>query len=203
MSEQVSIEKLKNIADDEFSSVMDMNWNDMQLHIKKYLSIEEMMLFVNNVVSSCFANETNEYLPEIKDFAIRCAILTYYTSLALPESLSERYEIAYIPNLVSFIINYVDIEQYNAMLDAIDRKTKYRAHSNIEAVNQQMNEIINNFNDLEDKLVDIFSGIDSNTISNIASAIANGSFDEHKLVEAFASEKSSDGKVVPIPKRTE
>lgn len=203
MSEKVSIEELKNIAADEFSLVMDMDWKGMYLHIKRHLSIEDMMLFVNSVVSSCFVVETSEYLPEIKDFAIRCAVLTHYTGFELPESLSEKYEIAYISDLVSSIIHYVDIEQYNAMLDAIDRKISYRAHSNIEAINQQMNEIINNFNDLEDKLVDVFSGIDNNTISNIAGAIANGNFDEHKLVKAFASEKGAAENIVQMPKRTE
>ncbi len=203
MSEKVSIEELKNMAANEFLSVTDAEWKGIQLHIKRCLSIEDMMLFVNSVVSSCFAAETSEYLPEIKDFAIRCAILTYYTGLTLPESLSERYEIAYTSGLTSSITNYVDTEQYDAMLDAIERKISYQAHSNIEAINQQMNEIINNFNDLEDKLVDVFSGIDSNTISNIASAIANGNFDEQKLVKAFTNETSAGEKVVPMPKRTE
>ena len=78
------------------------------------------------------------------------------------------------------------------MLAAIDRKIEHQAQSNIEAMNKQMNELIAGFSTIEKNLSGIFGGIDNETITKIAGAIADGKFDENKLVKAFTNNVSSD-----------
>lgn len=201
MSEnRISIEEYKNAIAEDFNPVVDIDWRGLTLHIKRCLSLEEMMTFVSNVVSSCFAADTNEYLPEIKDFSTRCCILENYAGFALPKSLSEKYDMVYNSDIVSFVVQNVEHMQFNAMLAAIDRKIEHQAQSNIEALNKQISEVISGLSAIEKNLSGIFGGVDNETITKIAGAIADGSFDESKLVKAFAEGVNSDGKVVQLPK---
>lgn len=201
MSEKrISIEDYKKAVAEDFEPIVNVDWRGFTLHIKKCLSLEEMMTFVSDVVSSCFAENTNEYLPEVKDFSTRCCILENYAGFVLPKSLSEKYEMVYSSDIVSFVVQYVEHMQFNAMLAAIDHKIEHQAQSNIEALNKQMNEVVAGLSVLEKNLSGIFGGVDNETISKIAGAIADGSFDESKLVKAFTEDISSDSKVVQMPK---
>lgn len=201
MSEnKISIEEFKKVVAEDFEPVVDVDWRGLTLHIKKCLSLEEMMTFVSDVVSSCFAENTNEYLPEIKDFSTRCCILENYAGFILPKSLGEKYEMVYNSDIVSFVVQYVEHMQFNAMLAAIDHKIEHQAQNNIEALNKQMNEVVAGLSALEKNLSSIFGGVDNETITKIAGAIADGSFDESKLVKAFTENAGSDGKVVQMPK---
>lgn len=201
MSEnKISIEEFKKVVAEDFEHVVDVDWRGLTLHIKKCLSLEEMMTFVSDVVSSCFAENTNEYLPEIKDFSTRCCILENYAGFILPKSLGEKYEMVYNSDIVSFVVQYVEHMQFNAMLAAIDHKIEHQAQNNIEALNKQMNEVVAGLSALEKNLSSIFGGVDNETITKIAGAIADGSFDESKLVKAFTENADSDGKVVQMPK---
>lgn len=201
MSEKrISIEDYKKAVAEDFEPIVNVDWRGLTLHIKKCLSLEEMMTFVSDVVSSCFAENTNEYLPEVKDFSTRCCILENYAGFVLPKSLSEKYEMVYSSDIVSFVVQYVEHMQFNAMLAAIDHKIEHQAQSNIEALNKQMNEVVAGLSTLEKNLSGIFGGVDNETITKIAGAIADGSFDENKLVKAFTEDISSDSKVVQMPK---
>ena len=201
MSEKrISIEDYKKAVAEDFEPIVNVDWRGLTLHIKKCLSLEEMMTFVSDVVSSCFAENTNEYLPEVKDFSTRCCILENYAGFVLPKSLSEKYEMVYNSDIVSFVVQYVEHMQFNAMLAAIDHKIEHQAQSNIEALNKQMNEVVAGLSALEKNLSGIFGGVDNETITKIAGAIADGSFDESKLVKVFTADISSDNKVVQMPK---
>lgn len=188
MSENKIINKVNKVIAESYKSVVDADWNGLELHIKRYLSLEEMMMSVNNVVLTCFAPETGEYLPEIKDFATRCCVLENYAGLALPSSLNEKYKIVYGCDIVPFVMQHIDKNQFNAMLSSINKKIEHKAQSNIEAINKQMNEIISGFSELEENVSKVFKDIDNGTITKIAEAIADGNFDESKLVKAFTEE---------------
>lgn len=198
---KVNIENFKAAIAANFSSEVSTEWHGVAFTVKRHLTIEEMMTFVSDVVSSCFEANTGEYLPEIKDFSIRCSILESYAGFVLPKDLSEKYDMVYSSDIISFVMQYVEQTQFEAMLTAIDKKIDHQAQSNIEALNKQMNEIAAGFSALEKNLSEIFGGVDNDTISKIAGAIANGSFDEKKLVAAFKDDISSDNKVVPITKK--
>lgn len=204
MSEnKITIEEIKSAIADDFAPEVEVEWRGITLRVKKCLSLETMMMFVSDVVASCFAANTNEYLPEIKDFSTRCCILENYANITLPKTLSEKYELVYSSDIVSTVVQIVEHGQFNAMLAAIDRKIEHQAQNNIEALNKQMNEVVAGLSTLEQNLSGIFGGVDNDTIAKIAGAIADGNFDENKLVKAFSKEMSKDNKVVQMPKKDE
>lgn len=196
---KISIEDFKTAIATDYCEYTDATWRGLDIHIRTCLSLEEMMTFVHDVVSSCFAENTGEYLPEIKDFATRCSILESYAGFELPKRVSEKYELVYGTDIISFIVQYVEQAQFNNMLASIDKKIDHLAQSNIEALNQQMGEVVTRFEALEENLSGVFTGIDNESIAKIAGAIADGSFDENKLVKAFTQNADNSGKVMQMP----
>ena len=150
-----------------------VEWHGIEMTIKRLLSLEEMLTFVNDVVSSCFEEKTGEYIPEIKDFAIRCSIMESYAGFVLPSDLSEKYSMIYNSDIVSFIVKHIDKNQFESILSSIDDKIEHQAQNNIEAINKQMNELIAGFSTIEQNLSNIFGNVDSDTISKIAGAIVD------------------------------
>lgn len=188
---KIDINVFKAAVEANSSQEITTEWHGIEMVIKRCLSLEEMMTFVNDVVSSCFEEKTGEYIPEIKDFAIRCSIMESYAGFVLPKDVSEKYSLIYNSDIIPFIVQNVEQNQFNAMLSSIDEKIKHCAQNNIEAINKQINELIAGFSTIEQNLSNIFGGIDNETISKIAGAIAGGSFDEKKLVDAFKEQMNN------------
>lgn len=163
----------------------DVAWNGLNFKIKRYIPFDKMLAFVNDVTSACFTEDTHEYMPEIKDFLIRCYIVELYTDIKLPEDISEKYSVVFNTDLVSFIYRGIDVEQISSITEAIDKKIEYRIKCQSEATTAKINELIAEFSQIENSVSTMFDGMDKDTISKVAGAIANGNFDEEKLVKAF------------------
>lgn len=202
---RTSYNEILSVVDATHTNEHDTEWHGISLHIKNTLTFAEMLAFSNEVVSTCFIDNTAEYVPEVKDFAVRCAILEYYGNIELPDDASERYKMVYCSDIVQEVTKYVNDEQLEPLLRSIDKKIAHVAQNNIEAFNRQMSEAVSKLTDVENNLASIFGGIDQDTITGLASTIANGNFDIEKLVDVAskAAEKDSaeHNKVVSMPKK--
>lgn len=188
----VSTEELERIVSSVFKPTTKVEWNGIELEIKNVISLQDMLSFVRDVVDNCFTDDTGEYIPEVKDFAMRCAVLEYYGNFSLPEDVKHKYELVYGSDAIMVVLQHIDKYQYGEMMSAIDKKIAHRAQSNIEALTTQMNEAISAMNDITDGMASIFGGIDNSTVTKIADAIANGAFDQEKLLSAFMEKRKAD-----------
>lgn len=191
-SEEMKILTIDDFAKtyDEASTAYDtVEWNGLSVIIRKNISLQEMVRFVERVSTLCFSGDSGEYLPEIQDFAIRCETLETYANFRLPDDIEERCKLVYCTDVYLTVISHVASEQYNSLLRAVAKKVKHQANSNIEAVVKQVNELVAKFSGLESDLNKLFSGIDADTINGIAGAIANGKFDEEKLAKAVITQR--------------
>lgn len=167
--------------------------NNVECIVKNNLSLREMMTFVNDVVSSCFSIDTDEYLPEIKEFSIRCSMIESYTNIELPEELSKKYELVY-SGVIQYIIEHIDKDQFKSMLRAIDQKIKYKIQTDSSALHNKMNKIVDELEEMSKNFEKIFGSIDSDTINKIATSIVNGDFDMDKLVSSYVGVKHTEDK---------
>lgn len=199
ITNKISIaDKISDVVAKDFTQTTELTWHDLTFKVKHNLSFKEMMSFVNDVVMSCFALDTNEYLPEIKDLTIRCCILEYYAGIELPRDIADKYDLVYSSDLVDKVVTCINSVQLRPVLMAIDAKIDSIVQSNIEALNIKMEEVVSGLEELESNLAGIFNGVDSDTISKLADAIVSGNLDENKLAKSFYDKTHDSGNVVRV-----
>lgn len=162
-----------------------VEWNGMQVVIKKNLSLEEMMRFANSVVKSCFDQEDGSYLPEAKDFAIRSNIMEMYANFTLPTNLEKQYDMVIRSGAVEMIANHVNIAQFNELMKAIDAKLQHAADAHIQAFVKKMDEVVTAFSNMQEQMEKTLSGIDTDDINKLVGAIANGENIEEGVARAY------------------
>lgn len=113
-------------------------WNGLEIFVVDTLSFQEAMTFVNNIVALGYDTSDGNFTPELKDFAIRKAIVEMYTNIELPSDVSECYKILYATDLVTVISDTINFNQMNTLILNAEEKIKYLSKSNIEIVNRQV-----------------------------------------------------------------
>ena len=104
----------------------------LNMHVKKYLSIGELVSFVNDMKDAEFNQATNEYSPGIGLISYKLALVRLYTDLELPDDLNLAYQIINEFNIDTKIIDVLqDTEQYKDLWEAIERAMNYKRDSTI------------------------------------------------------------------------
>ena len=183
------IQKISVNAMDEimkrYQTTETVEWNGLQVVIKKNLSLEEMMTFANSVVKSCFDQASGAYMPEVKDFAIRANVLDMYTNFTLPKDLGKQYDMVVQSGAVEMVLNYINYVQFNELVKAIDSKLQNTADANIQAFITKLDNVTTAFSDMQSKMEQMFSGVDTEDIGKLVGAIANGDNTEEGIVKSY------------------
>ena len=172
------------------------NWNGLEIHLHPTLTLEESLKFVHEAVYSCFETNTGEYLPEIRDFAIKCCVLESYAEIKLPDNVSEKHKLVYSTDLCEFILDRVNWAQFEEFEKAIDRKINHLASSKAVEIEKRLDKALSTIEDALKSFSDIFDTVSKDDISKLTKALSEDGFDEKKLVEAFIEVTSENGNKV-------
>lgn len=164
-------------------------WHDIEVEIKPMLSYTNVLLFIDGVVSSCFLDEDNTYVPEVKDFAINSFIISYYTNIELPEDVAEQYDYVMRSDIYGVIFDTIDGIQFEQIIGAIDEKIRHIADSNIQALQKEVFELYGAIDNMSAQFENTFLGLSGEDMSKLWSSIIDGKFDEAKLVDAYFDKK--------------
>lgn len=175
----------------------EFEWNGMSIVVNRTLPMETMLEFVDYVVKTCFSDD-GEYLPEVKDFAIKSCLLEMYANFDLPTDLATRYAVIYNSDIVDAVLNRIEGRQFGEIINAIEQKIANLAQANVQMVYAQMNRINDEFENLQNNIAALFTGVDQDDIKKLANAISNGNIDEGKIVQAFASQNKK-ANIVKMP----
>ena len=189
---KISINTFDKILKTTYSNEEIIRWNDLDITINKTLSFKDVLSFVDSVSKSCFTDDNGTYLPEVKDFAIKCCILERYANFSLPQNIEHKYQLIYCTDAVDVVIKYINKTQLEEIISAINDKVDNIAQANIEAINRQMNELYSTFGNLEKQITEMFSGINKDDMTKLVGAISNSNLDEEKLVKAYIENKPSN-----------
>lgn len=173
-------------------SPVKVDWHGVELEIKPILSFYEMIGFVNLVAECCFSSDTNEYLPEMKDFGINCGILALYTNLELPDDIEDRYEYVLRCDAFSLILEVIDEIQFKQIITAIDAKIKILAESNINALQKEVSELYGMVDSLSAQMESLFGEFNSENINSMLSFINSGNLDEKALMDAYLKGRKNE-----------
>lgn len=194
MAERISSEIFeKTITDNYPTEPTSIEWCGLEVEVKRLLSLEEMIAFVEYVVSGHFAGTDNGFTPELGVLAHQCAVIEYYTNIALPDSTTLRYELLtkVKEDLIYKVINAVDHKQYWDMVQAIRDRVGIINEANISEFNKTAQKLFDGLNEIEQNFADLFGGLTGDDMNKIIGAISNGVFDEEKLMNAYFERKDT------------
>lgn len=191
-------EQIEKISVDAFERQVEANrpnnistfmWGDVEVSVKRRLPFADVLEFVDNVVKTCFTQKDLTYLPEVKNFTIKSNVLTMYANFTMPSNVEYQYELIYDSNIVSEVITYIDREQFDEILAAIDDKIDAEIQIGASMLKAQVSKLITSISDLESRFSDIFSGIGEKEMADMISAITDGKFDADKLISVYFDKK--------------
>lgn len=194
-TKRISINAFDKIAKETYTPTETIEWNGIEVTIKRTLSFEEMMTFVDSVVKSCFTIDKGTYLPEVKDFAIKSCILEMYSNFSLPNNTEHKYNLIYCTDAIQAVLQHINVQQFNEIVQAINDKLDNLAQEDIEMVHRQMNDLYTAFDNLQKQFSGVFEGINADDVSKLVNAITDNKLDEEKLVKAYVTQampKESD-----------
>lgn len=184
----VSFELVEQAAQSEVNEAKLVEWNGVTIRVRNTISLDEMLLFVKNVVESCFDDEAN-YYPEKKDAALRWCTVAFYTNIELGEDPAAAYDVLCRSSLIETIIPYINSWQIDELTDAIEAKMHYIASVGIQATLKSVNEMIAALSNVTDSFGGVFDSIDKEKLNDMISAFSATGLNEEKLVRAIISQK--------------
>lgn len=187
----VAYSAFKAAAEKNYTGKTVVNWNDLEIEIKRNLTLSEVVDFVN-IVSSAAFNEEGAYMPEFIDAAILICTVEAYTNINLGRGEIEAiaaYDYIYHSGIFDVIMENIDEEQFEKIVRAAVKKIEHLANTNIQAVTKQVNELGAAFEGLETGLSSLTEGISPEDLRGVVDALSSGVLDEKKLVEAIIDKK--------------
>ncbi len=194
--EKIKATDIINSIGDDSNNVAEVRISDdITINIDRTLDLHDMIAFEKYVVSSCFDDDTNEYMPEIKDFATRCAIYEFYTDVDLPGDTEEAYKFVYSTgDILDSIMNSINRSQFNSIMESIDEKIRSIVEANISVAHEQIDEAFNLIKSMQKQFEDILGNYDKGALDALVSAVVDGKIDETKLASEYYKQRTGSGK---------
>lgn len=186
----ISADDIEKYINDRYQHTAVAEWNGLEIVVKRHLSLAEATKFVDACVNACFDSDTAVYAPEMKDTAIGSSIVAFYTNIDLPESVEKQYELIYHSEILDSIKPYIDQNQLNSIICAVDKKVEYLVRVNTEMVNRQIRDLQSAAENIQNQLSDMFNDINIDDVKNVIGSLSEKGLDEEKLVKAYLESKS-------------
>lgn len=184
-TKKITVKEFEDIARKNYVATEVVEWNGVDIIINRTLSLRDMLEFVDMVVNSCFSEQTGSYLPEIRSFAISMCILEKYANFSMPSDIEKQYELIYRTDAVKAVVERINRSQLDDIITAIDQKIDNIASANIDAVHSKMSDLCVAFENMQNQMSTLFSGINEEDIKNMTAAMSGGLLDQDKLVKAY------------------
>lgn len=184
----VSFSAFKAAATGDYKGIVVVPWNDIEVEIKRHLSLLEVLNFVALVTQAAF-DDDGAYMPERIDAAILACTIEFYTNINLGKDPFEAYDLIYQSGISDVIMENIDRDQFDRIIRAAIKKIDNTANANIQAVTKQVNELSAAFENMESSMASLVEGITPDELRGMIGALSSGTIDEKKLVEAIADRK--------------
>lgn len=186
---RVSTALFDKIAKEHFQNESVVKWHEAEVHVKRVLSLTDMLGFVDDVVRSCFHDRMG-FMPEVMDFAIKDSILTRYANFTMPDNLERCYQMVYATDAVDTVCAAIDTRQLQEIVNAIESKIRFMCDSKSAEIEARVNDALAALEEVRDRTQDIFAGINREDIKNIMGAITDEGLSEQKIVKAYLDMKN-------------
>lgn len=167
---------------------IEADWFGVSVTVTPTLSLTDMLEFVNNVVESCFSDD-GEYIPEVREFAVRRNTLEKYGNFRMPTDVHKCYDLLYGTDAFEWIKGYINEAQYADIMVAVEDKIQFRLDSMVDSLRVKMEEFLGAMNALQEQTKHVFDGMSDEDMKKLVGAIEHGGMSEEKLVAAYLDQK--------------
>lgn len=192
-NQKISINKLESVLVENTVTEILNGTDNVEIHITKTLPLQEMLLFVQEVVEACIDGETGEYLPEAYDFAIRAGVLTRYANFTLPANLDNQYMLVYNTGAFDQVVAHINERQFNDIVRAIDKKIKFMLDVISSSAVTKINEVIGKFNELAKTAENAFGDVNGEDMANVVKGITQlKDINEENIAQVILKSKAGE-----------
>jgi len=187
---------LQETATDPNSAYTMIRWRDSAITIKTQLSLAEVFGFAVTVESLCFSGDEHVYLPELREFAIRDAIMEYYGCFEMPEDFAERYRIVESNlQLLQKICENVNQEQLDSLVNGTREKMHRLFELDTASATAQMANIASSIATFQEQVKPFLDVIEDGAFGEFVSWMQNGDERTGKVLKSFidARKAGTDG----------
>lgn len=182
----VSISQVEKVMKDMRVGDVTFDWRGVEITVKTQISFTDLMALVQSVSRSCFAADNGEYIPQVKELALRAGVVESYSNVRLPDNLDRKYEILMATDLYESVLEHINPKQAEQLLASVDEKVSAMADANIAQMQHRIDEQVKAMNDLFTQMQEIFSGVSADDLQTLTKALAqHGALDEEKMMNAY------------------
>jgi len=184
----VSITKFDEAAKEIRMEKYADTWHGVEVTITPYLSLRNMVSFVDAVVDSCFQGEDKEYYPEVRDFAVRVAALDEYTNITIPSDNEHKCDMVYGTDIFEWVLDRINISQFNEMMRAIDIKIEHIMRVRYDNIRKDLETSVSRIEQMTDMIGGIMGDLNPDEIKKLLDAVSENQISEEKVVKAYMEE---------------
>lgn len=90
------------------------------LLVRRFIPLEEVPGIFDMIMGTIVRPEKSLLFPELKDFAIRAAIVSGYALVDFPDTVEKQYELLYTTDLFDTVLKTANKAQAQSIIDAVD-----------------------------------------------------------------------------------
>lgn len=152
----------------------------------KVISLTDMINFVNEVSESVVDMETYSYDPAYLEFAMRQAVVEYYSDIKLPEDVSERYVFLYQTEIYNMVRGAINNDQYYDICAAIENKIDNMKEVINSHMFREVNKILSTFEEMTEAFSALSKTVKPEDLASLLSQLSEiGEIDERTVTNAL------------------
>jgi hypothetical protein len=161
---------------------------------KKFLPLNEALAFAESAAAACFDEETGEYMPQVKEFAIRAEALARCGGLTLPEDVGERYAFVFQNREAKRVLRRIDRKQFAALRAAVDEKLQFKLALFASGAARKTAELLETVAGLAASFEELFGTLEKSDVSAFVKSVgAMEKLDENRLARAVFEAREKNG----------
>lgn len=190
-SSKISVNKFEKAVKDMYGDgVCVVEWNGLNVEIKRTLSLRDAIMFSEHVVGSCFDDNGN-YIPESYRLSVMNAMVALYTNISLPQSAENKYDLLCKSHICDVIASNVDAQQLEDIISIVKKRIKYIIELNNASAKREIEEICKSFDVIKNQIESTFSDISGEDIESITNLINSG-VDQSAIAKAAIASVNSN-----------
>lgn len=191
-AKNVSVNALEDVFKEHMQTPSIYRWNNLDIVVKPYLSLQELFTVVSNIFNTCVNKESGEYTPEVLDFAFRRFVVDAYTNVTMPTSAAKCYDLICLSGLSDFVLEVIDKKQTELINWIVSEKIRVAVDNYAIKLKKQSEDLYNTMYNMLGKMESVFGGVSADDIKSISDALASGQLNEDVLISAVKTIQKGD-----------